>query len=110
MPTTPLPVAYLRLGTDPPTTLPIPRGRRPVSTPQRQPAIPKAPADRPVQTMSAKAAAAGTAPVGMRPLSTRIPEYLDELLRVATFERRESKQSLITAALKAYLEALPEGK
>lgn len=78
-----------------------------MSNPQRQPAIPKAPADRPVQSMTARAATAPPANVALRPLSTRIPEDLDERLRLVTFERRLSKQTLIIAALEAYLDALP---
>jgi len=79
------------------------------TTPQRQPAIPKAPADRPVTAMAAKAAPAkSSAP--LRTLSTRIPEDLDERLRMVTFERRLSKQALIIAALEAYLDALPAGE
>lgn len=82
-----------------------------MTTPQRQPAIPKAPADRPVQNMTARAAAATPRPdVALRPLSTRIPEDLDERLRVITFERRIPKQALIIAALEAYLDALPAGE
>lgn len=80
------------------------------NTPQRQPAIPKAPADRPVSAMAAKAVAAPPASVPLRTLSTRIPEELDERLRLVTFERRLSKQALIIAALEAYLDALPAGE
>lgn len=80
-----------------------------MSTPQRQPAIPKAPADRPVTAMAAKAGPAKTA-APLRTLSTRIPEDLDERLRMVTFARRLSKQALIIAALEAYLDALPEGE